>query len=143
MKHLPAELIGPSNKYLRSQSGAALLTVVILLLGLSLMLISSTSTSILEQKMASNTHRLLRTFHSADSGVSAVMASNKNNAVAPPLNPIANITTRFRHQGLCEGASLSAVSFQHYEVNSSSHLERGIKSRILAGYCRTVVKQPL
>jgi Tfp pilus assembly protein PilX len=127
-----------SKKVLRDQSGTVLVIALMMMVILTLIVISATSTAIMETKLSGNKRTSTVAFYAADSGVQVANANitnfnlsekyvdNKYNIFTDPSNPNpTNAKVIIEHDasqdGPPRGIGMSAINFEfeHYVVAST------------------------
>jgi type IV pilus assembly protein PilX len=126
-----------NNAILKSQSGAALVIALIMMIVLTLIGLASIFTSTFEIKISGNKRCTTDAFYSADSGVQVVKANVDNfsphnnnpynalaDTVANPYNPTnaqGIVTYNASQQGAPRGQGVSATNFEfeHFVIAST------------------------
>jgi Tfp pilus assembly protein PilX len=127
-----------SKKVLKDQSGTVLVIALMMMVILTLIVISATSTAIIESRLSGNKRTSTVAFYAADSGIQVATANttnfnlsekyvdNKYNIFTDPENPNpTNAKVVIEHDasqdGPPRGTGMSAINFEfeHYVIGST------------------------
>lgn len=152
MKAIPNRVPHTRIRSPRSQTGAALVVSLVLLLILTLLAISGMNTATTELIMAGNEQYQANAFHAAESGIERTIATGPFTLQSPPA-PVTQIlangdsfTAQVRPKGLgaiVVGNSIGEFGGAHFEIQSTgTSAVRGARSFHAQGVALLVPADP-